>query len=88
MTREELLEMREYDIAKESTKYWDKNQNNDEVSIMTAFEDGAEWSDRHPDWRLVLKVFNLFDKHGLIKDDLCFDPEHFIRTVIMKQLKH
>ena len=35
---------------------------------------------------MVMKIFKVFDEHGLIKDDLCFDPEHFIETVIIKQL--
>lgn len=48
MTREELLHMREYKVAQASTEYWSKNKNNDEVSIMTAFEDGVAWSDEHP----------------------------------------
>ena len=85
MTREELVEMREYEIANASNEYWKKHEDTD---AMTAFEDGVEWADKNPDWRLILKVFRLFDEHGLIRDDLCFDPEHFIRTVIMEQLKH
>lgn len=35
-----------------------------------------------PSTSLLLKVFHLFEKHGLIRDDLCFDPEHFMDTVI------
>ena len=35
-----------------------------------------------PSTELLLKVFRLFDEHGLIRDDLCFDPEHFMETVI------
>ena len=34
----------------------------------------------------LLKIYNMFDKYGLIRDDLSFDPEHFIETVIMEQL--
>ena len=48
MTREELLQMREYKVAQASTEYWKKNMDNDEVSIMTAFEDGVVWADEHP----------------------------------------
>ena len=35
-----------------------------------------------PDTQTLLKIFRMFDEHGLIKDDLCFDPEHFMETVI------
>jgi hypothetical protein len=28
----------------------------------------------------------MFDKYGLIRDDLSLDPEHFIETVIIEQL--
>lgn len=34
----------------------------------------------------LLKIYNMFDKYGLIRDDLSFDPEHFIETVIIEQL--
>lgn len=46
------------------------------------FGEGAEWSDKNPSVETLLKAFWEFDKHGLIKEDLCFDPEHFMRTVI------
>ena len=35
-----------------------------------------------PSIELLMKVFRIFDKHGLIRDDLCFDPEHFMETVV------
>ena len=35
-----------------------------------------------PSTELLMHAFEMFDKHGLIRDDLCFDPEHFIDTVI------
>jgi len=35
-----------------------------------------------PPTELLMKVFRIFDKHGLIRDDLCFDPEHFMETVV------
>jgi len=35
-----------------------------------------------PSTETLLKVFWMFDEHGLIRDDLCFDPEHFMETVI------
>lgn len=38
--------------------------------------------ERVPDTQTLLKVFRIFDKHGLIRDDLCFDPEHFMETVV------
>lgn len=44
---------------------------------------GAMWADKHPSISTVLKLFKLFDEYDLIKDDLSFDPEHFIRTVII-----
>ena len=34
----------------------------------------------------ILKIYKIFEEHGLIKDDLCFDPEHFIETVVIEQL--
>ena len=39
-------------------------------------------TDPQPSTQTLLKIFWMFDKHGLIKDDLCFDPEHFMETVI------
>lgn len=48
MTREELVQMREYQVGAASNQYWNKNKDNDEVSIMTAFEDGVSWADEHP----------------------------------------
>ena len=45
------------------------------------FVNGAQWSDEHPSVETMLKLFWFFDKHGLIKEDLCFDPEHFMETV-------
>lgn len=35
-----------------------------------------------PSTELLMHAFEMFDKHGLIRDDLCFDPEHFMDTVI------
>lgn len=49
MTREELVQMREYQVAQASTEYWNKNKDNDNVSILTAFEDGVAWADAHPE---------------------------------------
>lgn len=40
--------MREYQVGTASTQYWNKNKGNDEVSIVTAFEEGAKWADEHP----------------------------------------
>lgn len=37
---------------------------------------------KNPSVETMLKLFWEFDKHGLIRDDLCFDPEHFMETVI------
>jgi len=34
----------------------------------------------------VLEIFKIFDAAGLIRDDLSFDPEHFIETVILEKL--
>ena len=31
----------------------------------------------------LLKAFRIFNKCGLIKEDLQFDPEHYIRTVVI-----
>ena len=84
MTREELLEQRSYWIAKASNEYWQKYKDNEDVGIMTAFEEGMEYADEHPDWRTILKAFWMFEQRGLIKEDLCFDPEHFIKTIIME----
>ena len=87
MTREELVKSTGYKIAQASTEYWNKNKNDDEVSIMTAFEDGIDWAEENPSTELLLKIFWFFDKHGLINHDLCFDPEHFIDTVAQEHLK-
>lgn len=38
-----------------------------------------------PSTKALLKIFWMFDKHGLIKEDLCFDPEHFMETVIREK---
>lgn len=40
-----------------------------------------KWADEHPSVETMLKLFWFFDKHGLIADDLCFDPQHFMETV-------
>ena len=37
-----------------------------------------------PSVEQLLHAFWMFDKHGLIKEDLCFDPEHFMETVILE----
>lgn len=37
---------------------------------------------------IVLEIFRIFDKHGLFRDDLCFEPEHFIETVVVPELKN
>lgn len=34
----------------------------------------------------ILKIYKIFEEHGIIRDDLCFDPEHFIETVVIEQL--
>ena len=46
-----------------------------------SFEDGANWADINPSVETMLRLFWFFDKHGLIRDDLCFDPQHFMETV-------
>ena len=34
----------------------------------------------------ILKIYKIFEEHGIIRNDLCFDPEHFIETVVIEQL--
>jgi hypothetical protein len=87
MTREELVKTRAYKVATASTEYWNKNANDEDVGIITAFEDGVDWAEENPSTELLLKIFWFFDKHGLIRDDLCFDPEHFMDTVAQEHLK-
>jgi hypothetical protein len=41
--------------------------------------------DNRPSVETLLQAFWMFDHHGLIKDDLCFDPEHFMETVIREK---
>ena len=41
----------------------------------------AQWVDENPSVETMLKLFWFFDSHGLIRDDLCFDPQHFMETV-------
>ena len=36
-----------------------------------------------PSVETLLKVFHMFDEHGLLKGDLSFDPRHFMETVIL-----
>ena len=36
-----------------------------------------------PNVETILKAFWIFNECGLIKEDLQFDPEHFIRTVVV-----
>jgi hypothetical protein len=36
-----------------------------------------------PSVETLLKAFHMFDEHGLLKGDLCFDPQHFMETVIL-----
>lgn len=45
MTREELLNSREYNISIAACEYYEKNPAGDS---MTAFEEGANWADEHP----------------------------------------
>ena len=40
-----------------------------------------------PSTETLLKIFWMFDEHGLIRDDLCFEPEHFMDTVIRTHWK-
>jgi len=42
---------------------------------------GAEFADKNPSVEMMLNLFWFFDKHGLIANDLCFDPQHFMETV-------
>lgn len=35
----------------------------------------------------IMKIYKIFEEAGLIKGDLCFDPEHFIETVVIEKLK-
>lgn len=48
---------------------------------VTVWEKNVEES---PSVDTLLKVFKMFEEHGLIKDGLSFDPEHFMETVIME----
>jgi len=34
----------------------------------------------------LLTIFKVFNKHGLIREDLCFDAEHFMETVAVPEL--
>lgn len=36
-----------------------------------------------PSIETLLKTFQIFKESGLIKEDLQFDPEHYIRTVVI-----
>ena len=36
-----------------------------------------------PSVETLLKAFRIFNECGLIKEDLQFDPEHYIRTVVI-----
>ena len=47
-----------------------------------AYKKGYADGEKNPSVETMLKLFWEFDKHGLIRDDLCFDPEHFMETVI------
>lgn len=77
--KEYLAEERKKEINGAADNYDDETMG---TGNMFDFKEGAEWSDNNPSVETLLKAFWEFDKHGLIKEDLCFDPEHFMRTVI------
>ena len=62
----------------------DEAKNNLEKSKQ--YFDGMVWGVNHPSVEVIMKIFKIFDKHGLLKDDLCFDPEHYIRTRLINEL--
>lgn len=73
-------------IAKASKNYaYNDLKSNDTINLagMGGFALGAIWADNNPCLETLLKVFYMFDEHGLFKDNLCFDPQHFIETVII-----
>ena len=53
-----------------------------EGDVVFVRKKGALVREFRPSTELLMKVFRIFDKHGLIRDDLCFDPEHFMETVV------
>lgn len=38
---------------------------------------------RVPSKSTIMRIFKMFDNYGLLRDDLSFDPEHFIETTII-----
>ena len=63
MTREELVNMREYKIGQASTEYWNKNMNS-HISILEAFEDGIDFYSLAANYNETFPF--LKDKGGLI----------------------
>lgn len=75
MTREELVQMREYQVAQASTEYYNKHPKSDPIS---AFEDGVAWADEHPKnpWHKTDEDFPKEGVHYQMKDGefLCGKP--------------
>ena len=49
MDRKELVNTREYQIAKASTEYYYAHKDSDEFDLIDAFEAGVLWADQHPE---------------------------------------
>ena len=46
MTREELVNSRQYQITNAAIDYYRKYKDIEEADMVSTFEDGAEWADR------------------------------------------
>ena len=80
------MKTREEEIKKASLEFRNNTKECGDTIVtladrQIAFQYGAKWADEHPSVETMLKLFWFFDKHGLIADDLCFDPRHFMKTV-------
>lgn len=78
-----LFSDNKYDLPLENAH--DKEFMN-KIAVANAFAAGAHWADMNPTTEFILKVFQEFDKHHLFKEDLSFDPRHFIDTVIKPKI--
>lgn len=46
MTREEITNSRAYQVSKAALEYYNEHQQDNDIDLTDAFEDGAKWADK------------------------------------------